>query len=906
MSRSSPDTRADRLYAALLRCYPAAFRARFGGAMQDSFARDRARASGARAHVRLWAAAVADAAWFGLGERLSPRAADPASLLLQRSPMSFAAFRFDWRDAVRALRATPVVTAVAVLSLALGIGANTALFSLINGLRLKTLPVSAPDELVMLANGSWTNPIWDEIRARQHDAFTGAFAWSNDRVDLSTQGQTEFVDSIWASGEMFQVLGVRPERGRLLGPDDDVRGGRSTVAVISDRLWRSRFNADESAIGRSIALNRVPFTIVGVMPAEFFGPEVGRRADVVVPIGADTVLRGKDSFLDGHWTWWLEIMARRKPGQNLEQAQAALRGIQAQVRDGAMPTTGPAEARAGFLKDPFSLEAAAAGRSTLRDRYTRPLTALLVVVGAVLLIACANIANLLLARAAARRHEICVRLALGASRGRLARQLLLESLMLSGAGALAGLAFAQWAGQLLVQQLATSTRVVSVDLSIDWRIAAFTAGVALLTALLFGVAPAFGLLRVSPNDAIKEQGRSVIGDRRARLRNTLVVAQVALSLVLIVAAGLFVRTFVSLSRQPLGFDPEPLLIATVDMRSSGVPADGRAKLAEDLRAAAATVPGISRVAASLITPISGQGWNTNITTPEAPQLTGRARMSWVNAVSPDWFASYGMRVIRGRDFDSSDRRGGEPVVIVNEKFVATFFGKADPVGQQLAGGGLRDDDAPLRVVGVVSDAVYQNARAGQAATIYVPILQDDHPGPNRSLTAVVAGGSFTPVRRGIVEALARVNPLVSVSFREYREQVRASTAQERLVAMLSGFFGVLAVVLSALGLYGVTTYSVNLRRTEIGVRMALGANGTGVVRMVLGRAGRLIAVGIAIGAGMSWWLSRYVGTLLYGLEARDPATIVAAAVTLLTVGVLAGWLPARRAARIDPAIVLRE
>ena len=568
----------------------------------------------------------------------------------------------DLRDAFRGLRAAPIVSAVAVLSLALGIGANSAIFSILNSLLLRELPVRDPGQLTLVqatdTQTSWTNPIWEQVRSRQ-DLFAGAMAWSSSRFNLSQGGETEFVDGVWASGGYFDLLGVAPTLGRTFTAKDDDRGGGpdGAVAVISYSFWQRRFGGAADAVGRSITVERVPFTIIGITPPSFFGAEVCRTFDVAIPLGTEPLIRGQESALDRRSTWWLNIMVRLKDGQSLERGTAALRGIQPQMREATIPEHYRPQDRDRYLAEPFVLSPAATGPSRLRARYERPLTLIMAVVGLVLLIACANIANLLLARAAARRHEISVRLALGASRLRLVRLLLSESLLLAGLGALLGLLFAHWGSRLLVRQLSSSTSTVFLDLTLDWRVLAFTTGVAVATALLFGMAPALRAARVHPNESLKEQGRGNSTDRRFSTGNLLVVTQVALSLVLIVAAGLFMRTFAALDGLDLGFERTGALVVNVNAQPLRLePAARGPVMARVLQAASAT-PGVEHAALSVVTPVSGSTWNNLFEFPHLPQLGERERVVNVNHVSPGFFAAFRTPLIAGRDFTDADRPG---------------------------------------------------------------------------------------------------------------------------------------------------------------------------------------------------------------------------------------------------------
>jgi predicted permease len=904
----------DALYALLLRIYPRAFRDRFGTGMRHAFAEEydavrRDPEKTPRAIAAFWMTSIAQAAVYGLAARAARPQTSPSMPVNKGSRMR-SMFVVDWRDAFRALRAAPVVTAVAVLSLALGIGANTALFSIFNGLLLKPLPVANPDRLVLVDEGTWTNPIWEEIRAQRHEIVEDAFAWGDLRFNLADRGQTDYVYGAFASGGMFDVLGVRPAMGRLLTEEDDVRSGgpQGPAAVISYGLWQQRFGGARDVIGRQITVERLPVTIVGVMPREFFGPVVGRTLDIVLPINVNALIPGEARLLDGRSTWWLDIIGRLKPGQTIDEAQAALRARQPRIRAATIPQDWNAQDQAGYLKDPLSLVSASTGASGLRGEYERPLQTVMILVGAVLLIACANIASLLLARASARRRELTLRLALGASRARLARQLLAESLLLGLGGAALGLLLARWAGPLLVRQLSTR-QTVSLDLSIDWRVLAFTTAVGAAMALVFGLAPAFGAARLAPNDALHEDdSRTMAGDSGLALRNLLVVGQVAISLSLVAFAILFIRTLTSLTGASLGFEPRPLLVASLQVPADRVPDEARLGVFERMRQEALAVPGVADAALSALVPVGNVRWNTLLELPPGrPAVPPRERAPWVNIVSPNWFSTFGMHLVAGRTFTTADRAGAPFVIVVNESFVHKFLEPGNPIGQTVRAGLEAGPTVnTYQVVGVVNDAVYQSARAGFEPTMYAPLAQLKEQAPDIELTVRAAGGAPGELSRALTSAVMRVNGDVSVTYNQVEERLRESVTQERLVAILAGFFGALALLLAALGLYGVTTYGVGRRRRELGVRLALGAQPSGVLQLVLRRVALLVIAGVAIGAALTLWASHFVASLLFGLQPQDPITLAVAAFALLTIGLVAGWLPARRAALIDPGRVLRE
>jgi predicted permease len=482
---------------------------------------------------------------------------------------------------------------------------------------------------------------------------------------------------------------------------------------------------------------------------------------------------------------------------------------------------------------------------------------------------------------------------------------LIESLVLSSSGAALGLLLAQWGSRLLVQQLSTRTNTVFLDLSLDWRILAFTASVTVATALLFGLAPAFRTARVAPIEAIRELGRGMIGSRRLTLAGTLVATQVALSMVLLVAAALFVRTFTNLASRPIGFDRNGVLLVNLDMRGGPEPAEQRRQLGDRIVDAVRSLPGVKSASLSALSPIGNMSWNGAFQVDGAPPQTGRQRLAFRNSLAPGWFATYGTVLVAGRDFVSADRTGSAPVAIVNQAFARQFLGGQSPLGRRLRI--ENTNEPPLEVVGVVEDAVYRSLRADPPPTVYTSIAQAvDDPFAQLIVSVRAASGAPALLTRSVAAAISAINPDLALTFRPLADQVNAAMTQERVVAMLAGFFGGLALLLAGLGLYGVTAYAVSQRRAEIGVRMALGAAPAGVMRLVLRRVGLLVLCGVLAGVGLSWWAATFVATLLFGLEPRDPLTLGGAAVTLALIGALAGWIPAYRATRIDPAEVLRE
>jgi predicted permease len=817
----------------------------------------------------------------------------------------------DVQLALRGLIATPVVSIVAVLSLALGIGANTAIFSLVNALLLKNLPVAEPQRLVTVSsdlalghgyrNGiGWNYEMWQRFEQRSA-AFDDGFAWTWKTFDLAAGGPADRVHGMMATGSFFTTLGVSAQIGRTFTPADDVRGGGpdGAVAVISHALWQRRY-AGGNVIGSHIDLDRVPFTIVGVTPPGFFGIEVGESLDVVVPLGTDPLLSGARNLLDEPGALLLTVMLRLKPAQSSESATSAIRAMQPSIIDFGRPVP-------RFLKEPFVLVPAGTGstdKSQLRQRYEQPLLIIAMVVGLVLSIACVNIANLLIARAAARRQEFSVRLALGASRARLARQLLVESMVLAVLGAMAGLLFGTVASRLLVSQLSPSGDAVFLALALDWRMIAFTAAVAVATALVFGTAPAFLATRVAPFDVLRE-GRSS-GLQAGRVSRGLVIVQVALSLILVCAAGLFLNTFTRLNGVPVGFDADRVMVVTVDASASSATVRDREHLAPILVRAAANAATVVNAAASIATP--GPGGGANLMTDARGRAVDMGRRVMMNAVTPGWFSTYGLRLRAGRDFTDGDTATSPPVALVNETFVRELLAGGGALGAEF------DDsatDTKRTIVGVVPDMVYGSRRDKPGPQAYIPLNQSS--GLGRGLSPATfqvsvrsGGGPMATVIKDVGAVLAVVDPKLSFAVRVVGDSQRAALAQERLVAMLAGFFGVLAAVLTGLGLYGVTAYAVSRRETEIGVRLALGGSPVNIVHLVLSRTVVLVFAGIFIGVMASLWLSQFVSALLYGVTPRSIPNLLMSAGVLLLVAAAAVIVPARRAVCVNPSDLLRR
>ena len=825
-----------------------------------------------------------------------------------------------WRDlkyGARLLWLNPGFAIVATLSLALGIGANTAIFQLLDAVQFRTLPVKSPQELVEVRlpertprTGSFTgrrvmltNPTWEQIRANQQ-AFSGIFAWNVWTFDLSSGGESRLTQGLWVSGEFFDVLGVAAMLGRVLTPQDDIRGCASPGVVLSYPFWQREYGGDGSVVGRTIRLDGHPFEIVGVAPASFFGVEMGRTFDVAVPICAEPLVEPTRNAIDTRHHWWLDVIGRLRPGWTIERARAHLAAISPGIFQATLPPIYTVEDAKSYLAYRLTAYPAGTGVTNLRDQYERPLWILLSVAGLVLLIACANIANLMLARASAREREIAVRLAIGASRGRVVRQLTVESLLIAAIGAGLGALLARSLSRFLVAFISTDADRLFFDLAADWRVMAFTCALAVATTIVFGLAPAMRATRDGTAAAMKAGGRGMT-NARFGLRRTLVAAQVALSLVLIVGALLFVRTLRNLATLDPGFRQEGVLVANFDVRNARVPPARQVAFDRELRERLAGLPGIETAASVYIVPTSGSAWNDRVVVQGVVQKT----LTFDNRVSPGFFKMLGIPLVAGRDFDERDTTAGPMVAIVNESFAGKILDTKEPIGrtfQILVGPG--EPNPTYQVVGVVKDTKYDDLHTPVGPIVYFPMAQETDPPAFLRSISVLLGSSLPPadLTAQVLAAAREVNPSMLVSFRTLDQTIHDSLLRERLMATLSGFFGALAALLATIGLYGVMSYMVARRRNEIGIRMALGADRGDVVWMIMRDATVLLGAGLAAGVVLSLAASRTAATLLFGVKPGDPATLAIAAVGLGVVALLASYVPAARASHLEPTIALRE
>ena len=826
----------------------------------------------------------------------------------------------DVKFGARQLRQSPGFTVVAVLSLALGIGANTAIFQLINALRLRSLPaVEAPQQLATITSDgedfytagwyvsrhtAFTYAQVESVR-RAQEAFRDVLAFGTTRFNLARTGEARYAEGLWVSSNFLDVLGVTPAFGSGFARVSDEKDCSRAGVVLSHAFWQREYGGDVGVLGRDIHLHGHMLPILGITPPAFIGLEPGRSFDVLVPLCADTLFAQEPRLrrVDRLDAWWLTMVGRLKPEWTVERAAAHLRGLSPPIFRETLPTGYRPEEAEKYLKNRFTVEDASNGLSSLRRRYEDPLWILLGVAGMVLLIACANLANLLLARASARQREMAVRQAVGASRLRLVAQLCAESLLLALIGTVIGFVLGQVASRALVAFLTNQDQPIVLPLGLDLNVFAFTTALAVLTCFLFGVVPALKATSTPPALAMQGGRGTAQFAERHRVRRALVVVQVGLSLVLLFGALLFAQTLRNLLTLDSGMVAEGVLVASVDARLPDLPPAQRRLVFEQMQERIAALPGVEAVAEVFLSPFSGAGWNGGVRGADAG--SEQAQESWFNRVGPGYFATLRTRLVAGREFTPQDNAAAPLVAIVNEEFARRVFRGANPVGRSFRiDAPVGEEPKQYQVVGVVANTRYNTLREDVRAIAFMPMAQDDE-SPESSTFLIRSRAPLGSTMAGIRQVMTGMQQGLLVEFRVLDVQVARTVLRERLMATVSGAFGVLAIVLSAIGLYGVMAYMVTRRQNEIGVRLALGAGRDHVLRLVFSEAGRLVAVGLAVGMVGAYFAARYAQSLLYGLQFDDVRTLAIGSALLAVTGGLAALVPALRAMRYDPAVVLR-
>jgi len=813
--------------------------------------------------------------------------------------------RQDVTYALRALARNPGFGAAVVVVTALGIGAATTVFGLVNRLILKPLPVSQPEQLVYFARPSFSYPVFQQVRMLGREVFSDTFAWNLESTHVDWNGELEPQEVLMASGDIYSTLGISAAAGRLLLPDDDRIGGGSSgmVAVISYACWDRRFSRDPSVIGRVIRIDRQPFTIVGVTPPSFFGVAPGLSPEVTVPL---TVLQDPN-HLASTSSDWVHLMARLRDGMTIERAHAAMQGFWPHVLEATLGPQMPADRRAQYLGRTTSLEPAASGYSRVRNGYAEPLWLLFGFAGLLFAIGCASTANLLLARSVARQQEITIRLAIGASRRRIIRQLLTESFVWTAIGAAGGVLVSAWAGGLLVALLTTREEPLAVDVSPDWRVVLFALALTLVAVAICAVWPAVRAAgRTSGEPRIVSTRSGLTGRMLGRwsIGKALVAAQVALTMVLVVGAALFVRSLARIVSQDAGVNRREVLVVAADAEAAGYSGPRLAQFNADLRDRLAALPGIESVSLSMMPPISDEegSWTQGIGI-DGEEVSGNAARSvYFNAVSPGFFRTTGISVLNGREFTNADAGSGAPVVAVNRTLAQRFFPNQDPLGRRITMG-RGERRRVLAVVAVVADSKYQRLQETPRSIAYLPVAQQ---GMDSNLfvearTATASESMAATIRRAVRAA----DPSVPVRVETVAERIAASLVTERAMALLASALGVTAVVLACAALYGLLAYSVSRQTKEIGLRVALGAARPSVIWMVLRDSLLIAAGGIAIGLGAAVMLRRLASTLLYEISPTDTVSLAGSALLMTTVALLAALAPALRASRVDPANALK-
>ena len=825
----------------------------------------------------------------------------------------------DLRYAVRTLRKSPLFTAVAVFSLALGIGANTAIFTLINQLILQLLPVQHPEELVLLtARGSHygsntgansiSYPMYQDFRDK-NEVFRGMFCRYGALFSLTSDGRTELVTGELVSGNYFPVLGVGAALGRVFTAQDDLIQGGHPLAILSYGFWKTRFGSDPGVLGKRIVVDGYPLTIVGVSQAGFDGVEPGSTVQIRVPMMMKKeIIPGRFYSLNDRRGRFVQAFARLKPGVTIDRAKAGLQPLFHQILNMEVQqkefATATDYTKRQFLKMSMDVLPASKGRSFLRQQFYNPLMALMGIVALVLLIACSNVANLLIARATARQKEIAVRLALGASRRRLIAQLLEESVLLSAAGGAAGLGLAVLMDKALIGFLPVAVTAVTLTATPDPRVLGFTLAVSVLTGLIFGLAPAIQSTRPELAGTLKDQAGAVVGGTSVMLRKSLVVSQVALSLLLLIGAGLFVQSLKNLKGVNPGFQTENLLSFAVNPLLNGYKDERCLQFYRQLTDRLNALPGVTSAALAIMPVLDGNEWDSTVAVEGYTTKQGEAVDPHMQFVSPGFFDTMGIGVLLGRDFSIRDEKSAPKVGIVNERFAKRYFGGANPIGRHIGQGGDPGTKLDIEIVGVVKDTRYESMRDEVPYEVYLPYRQMNFvQGMTAYLRAKGDPAGLFPMLRQVVREVDSNVPVYRM--RTLEQQVDKSLVTERMLAMLATVFGCLATVLAAVGLYGVMAYMVVRRTREIGIRMALGAGGGRVIWLVMREVMLLAAIGVVLGLPAAWALTRLVQTQLFGIDPADLPTMLLAAFGIASVALLSGYLPARRAIGIDPMRALR-
>jgi putative ABC transport system permease protein len=836
--------------------------------------------------------------------------------IYQMNTMSWIeSFWLDVKFGARVLRKSPAFTIVALLSLALGVGANAALFQLLDIVMLRSLPLERPEEIVevqvppgpgrvgafMGSRPQLTNPQWELLRTRQ-SSLTDLFAYGVVSFELADGGESRPIPGLFVSGGYFDALRSTASAGRLIGPTDDVRGC-PPIAVLGHGLWQREFAGAADVTSRTIRLDGELVPIAGVVPQGFRGIDVTRQTDVFVPICARPHLKKENPALDVQNVWWLAVFGRLKPGVSIAQASSEMSSLAPAIfAETVWPRYDAITAKA-YLANTLKVESAEKGVSTLRTRYGTSLTLLLSIAGLVFLIACANLANLMLARASTRGREIAVRLAIGASRLRVFRQLIAESLLLAAAGAAAGLGLALLLSKLLVLLLTSDGSAWALDRSIDWRLTGFSIGLAVVACLLFGLAPAVRSTRTPPGALVHLGGRGTAGDRhRLIVRRLLVVGQIGVSLVLVVGALLFTGTLRNLGHSDHGFSENGVLALFLDLRPAGVRPDAMRTYQADLVDELKRLPAVRYADSMEILPVSGSSWNESIV------IDGKVQEDYpdANRVGPAFFGALDIAFIAGRNFDERDRLGSPPTVIVNAAFRDKFLSPGNPIGRRfnvLVGPG--QPNPTYEVIGVVENSTYRSLRDPLGPQMYFASAQQAEPGPFLTV-ALRTDGDPGVLRLPAADVIRKTHPKIVVTSTVMAEEIRSSLLRERLMAALSGGFAILAVILAAVGLYGLMAYGVARRRNEIGIRVALGANAANILTMILRETVWLVALGLTLGVVGAVYAARAAQALLFGLAPSDPSVIAVAAATVAAIAALASVVPASRAVRLQPTTALRE